>query len=86
MRTMKAAVFRNFGSPLAIEDVPVPQPGPGEVLVKVEACPVKPVPPFIPGHEAAGIIAALGSGVSGLKIGDAVGVAWLHDACLRCDM
>jgi alcohol dehydrogenase, propanol-preferring len=50
---MKAAVVRNFGSPLAIEDVPVPQPGPGEVLVKVEACPVKPVPPFIPGHEAA---------------------------------
>jgi alcohol dehydrogenase, propanol-preferring len=66
MPTMKAAVVRNFGSPLAIEDVPVPQPGPGEVLVKVKACgvchtdlhaasgdwPVKPVPPFIPGHEA----------------------------------
>jgi hypothetical protein len=99
MPTMKAAVVRNFGSPLAIEDVPVPQPGPGEVLVKVKACgvchtdlhaasgdwPVKPVPPFIPGHEAAGIVAALGSGVSGLKVGDAVGVAWLHDACLRCE-
>jgi propanol-preferring alcohol dehydrogenase len=100
MPTMKAAVVRSFGSPLAIEDVPVPQPGPGKVFVKVKACgvchtdlhaasgdwPVKPVPPFIPGHEAAGIVAALGSGVSGLTIGDTVGVAWMHDACLRCDI
>ncbi len=47
--------------------------------------PVKPVPPFIPGHEAAGIVAALGPGVSGFKFGDAVGVAWLHDACMACE-
>jgi len=99
MPTMKAAVVRDFGKPLTIEDVPVPQPGPGEVLVKVKACgvchtdlhaasgdwPVKPVPPFIPGHEAAGVVAALGADVAGLRIGDAVGVAWLHDACLRCE-
>ncbi|SFO68640.1 alcohol dehydrogenase, propanol-preferring [Bradyrhizobium sp. Ghvi] len=38
MPTMKAAVVRQFGKPLVIEDVPVPQPGPGEVLVKVRAC------------------------------------------------
>jgi propanol-preferring alcohol dehydrogenase len=99
MPTMKAAVVRQFGKPLVIEDVPVPQPGPGEVLVKVKACgvchtdlhaasgdwPVKPVPPFIPGHEAAGIVAALGPGVKNLKVGDAVGVAWLHDACMSCE-
>ena len=99
MPTMKAAVVRNFGKPLEIENVPVPEPGPGEVLVKVKACgvchtdlhaasgdwPVKPVPPFIPGHEAAGIVAALGPGVTNLKLGDAVGVAWLHDACMRCE-
>lgn len=99
MPTMKAAVVKQFGKPLTIEDVPVPQPGPGEVLVRVKACgvchtdlhaasgdwPVKPVPPFIPGHEAAGIVAALGPGVSNLKVGDAVGVAWLHDACLACE-
>jgi propanol-preferring alcohol dehydrogenase len=99
MPTMKAAVVRQFGKPLVIEDVPVPQPGPGEVLVKVKACgvchtdlhaasgdwPVKPVPPFIPGHEAAGIVAALGPGVKNLKVGDAVGVAWLHDACMACE-
>ncbi|BAL75811.1 alcohol dehydrogenase AdhP [Bradyrhizobium cosmicum] len=99
MPTMKAAIVRQFGKPLVIEDVPVPQPGPGEVLVKVKACgvchtdlhaasgdwPVKPVPPFIPGHEAAGIVAALGPGVKNLKVGDAVGVAWLHDACMSCE-
>lgn len=99
MPTMKAAVVKQFGKPLTIEDVPVPQPGPGEVLVRVKACgvchtdlhaasgdwPVKPVPPFIPGHEAAGIVAALGPGVTNLKVGDAVGVAWLHDACLACE-
>jgi len=99
MHTMKAAVVKAFGKPLVIEDVPVPVPGPGELLVKVKACgvchtdlhaasgdwPVKPVPPFIPGHEAAGIVAALGPGVTDFKVGDAVGVAWLHDACLRCE-
>jgi propanol-preferring alcohol dehydrogenase len=99
MPTMKAAIVKQFGKPLVIEDVPVPQPGPGEVLVKVKACgvchtdlhaasgdwPVKPVPPFIPGHEAAGIVAALGAGVKNLKVGDAVGVAWLHDACMACE-
>jgi alcohol dehydrogenase, propanol-preferring len=96
---MKAAVVRAFGKPLVIEDVPVPVPGPGEILVKVKACgvchtdlhaasgdwPVKPVPPFIPGHEAAGVVAALGPDVTDFKLGDAVGVAWLHDACMRCE-
>jgi propanol-preferring alcohol dehydrogenase len=97
--TMKAAVVRAFGKPLVIEDVPMPVPGPGEILVKVKACgvchtdlhaasgdwPVKPAPPFIPGHEAAGVVAALGPDVTGFKLGDAVGVAWLHDACMRCE-
>ena len=96
---MKAAVVRAFGKPLVIEDVPIPAPGPGEILVKVKACgvchtdlhaasgdwPVKPVPPFIPGHEAAGVVAALGPDVTDFKLGDAVGVAWLHDACMRCE-
>ncbi|WP_316192758.1 alcohol dehydrogenase AdhP [Bradyrhizobium sp. SZCCHNRI1029] len=99
MQTMKAAVVKAFGKPLDIEDVPIPVPGPGELLVRVKACgvchtdlhaasgdwPVKPVPPFIPGHEAAGMVAALGPGVTDFKVGDAVGVAWLHDACLRCE-
>jgi propanol-preferring alcohol dehydrogenase len=96
---MKAAVVREFGKPLSIEQVPVPRPGPGEVLVRIKASgvchtdlhaadgdwPVKPKLPFIPGHEGAGIVAALGPGVSGLKEGDAVGIAWLHDACGGCE-
>jgi propanol-preferring alcohol dehydrogenase len=99
MSTMKAAVVRAFGKPLVIEDLPVPVPGPGEILVKVKACgvchtdlhaasgdwPVKPSQPFVPGHEAAGVVAALGPDVTDFKLGDAVGVAWLHDACLRCE-
>ncbi len=97
--TMRAAVVHEFGKPLVIEDVAIPRPGPGEVLVKVVACgvchtdlhaadgdwPVRPSPPFIPGHEVAGIVAELGPGVTELKEGDRVGVAWLHDACMRCE-
>lgn len=97
--TMKAAVVREFGKPLSIEEVPIPNPGPGEVLVKIIATgvchtdlhaadgdwPVKPTVPFIPGHEGAGIVAAVGAGVTHLKEGDPVGIAWLHDACGGCE-
>jgi propanol-preferring alcohol dehydrogenase len=47
--------------------------------------PVKPNLPFIPGHEAVGLVAGIGKGVIGLKEGDAVGVPWLHDACDYCE-
>ena len=98
-RTMKAAVVREFGKPLAIEEVEVPRPGAGQVLVKIQACgvchtdlhaaegdwPVKPKPPFIPGHEGVGQVAAVGSGVSHVKEGDRIGVPWLHTACGHCE-
>ena len=98
-RTMKAAVVREFGKPLAIEEVEVPRPGAGQVLVRIRACgvchtdlhaaegdwPVKPKPPFIPGHEGVGEVAAVGSGVSHVKEGDRVGVPWLHTACGHCE-
>lgn len=98
-KTMWAAVVHEFGKPLKIEEVPIPTPGRGEVLVKINATgvchtdlhaargdwPVKPKPPFIPGHEGAGIVTAVGPGVVGVKEGDAVGTAWLHDACGRCE-
>ena len=98
-KTMKAGVVRAFGEPLEICDVPVPTPGPGEVLVKMIASgvchtdlhaaegdwPVKPALPFIPGHEGAGIVVGLGAGVRDLKEGDPVGIAWLHDACGSCE-
>jgi propanol-preferring alcohol dehydrogenase len=98
-KTMKAAVVRQFGKPLTIEEVPIPTPGPGEILLKIVATgvchtdlhaadgdwPVKPSPPFIPGHEGAGIVAAVGAGVKLLKEGDTAGIAWLHDACGHCE-
>jgi alcohol dehydrogenase, propanol-preferring len=96
-KTMKAAVVRALGQPLSIEEVAVPTPRAGEVLVKIMASGVChtdlhaaegdwPVtPPFIPGYEGAGIVAAVGPGVTGLKEGDPVGIAWLHDACGTCE-
>ena len=97
-KTMKAAVVRKFKEPLAIEEVAVPTPGAGEILVKIAASgvchtdlhaadgdwPVKPKPPFIPGHEGVGHVAAVGSGVSHIKEGDRVGVPWLYSACGHC--
>jgi propanol-preferring alcohol dehydrogenase len=98
-KTMKAAVVRAFGRPLVIEEVPVPRPGAGDVLVKIEACgvchtdlhaahgdwPVKPSPPFIPGHEGVGHVVAVGAGVDHVKEGDRVGIPWLHSACGYCE-
>jgi propanol-preferring alcohol dehydrogenase len=98
MSVMKAAVVRAFGEPLVIEERPDPEPGPGQVLVRVEASglchtdihaahgdwPVKPTPPFIPGHEGVGIVEALGDGVTHLAVGQRVAVPWLGWACGRC--
>ena len=97
-KTMKAAVVKAFGQPLVIEEVAVPTPGPGQILVKIAASgvchtdlhaaegdwPVKPSPPFIPGHEGVGHVAAVGAGVKHVKEGDRVGVPWLHTACGHC--
>ncbi len=98
-RMMKAAVAHTFREPLAIEEVPVPVPGAGQVLVRVVASgvchtdlhavdgdwPVKPALPLIPGHEGVGYIAGLGAGVTSLKEGDRVGIPWLHSACGVCE-
>jgi propanol-preferring alcohol dehydrogenase len=84
---MQAAVVHAFGEPVRIEAVPVPTPGPGQILVNIKASgvchtdlhaadgdwPVKPTLPFIPGHE--------GAGVRHLKGGDRVGVPWLYTVC-----
>jgi len=99
MSTMKAAVTHEFGAPLIVEDVPVPRPGPGQALVKLISTgvchtdlhaiqgdwPVKPVPPFIPGHEGVGTVVALGEGVTDLAVGQLVGNAWLWSACGTCE-
>ena len=98
-RTMKAAVVHQLGRPLIVEEVPVPEVGPGQILVKIAASgvchtdlhaadgdwPVKPKPPFIPGHEGVGHVAAVGAGVRAVKEGDRVGVPWLYTACGLCE-
>ena len=95
---MKAAVVRDFAKPLVIEDVPIPVPGPGQILVRIGATgvchtdlhaargdwPVRPHPPFIPGHEGVGEVVALGRSVKRVKEGDRVGIPWLHSACGYC--
>ncbi len=95
---MKAAVVTDFHSPLQIQDLPIPEPGPGEVLVRMETSglchtdihaahgdwPVKPTPPFIPGHEGIGIVEAVGPGVTTRGVGDRVAIAWLGYACGEC--
>ena len=96
---MKAAVVEVFGKPLVLREWDTPTPGAGQILVKTEACgvchtdlhaargdwPVKPTPPFIPGHEGIGLVAAVGSGVKNVKEGDRVGVPWLYSACGHCE-
>ena len=95
---MRAAVVPGFGQPLVIEDRPVPEPGPGQVVVRMEASglchtdihaangdwPVTPTVPFIPGHEGVGIVTALGDGVTSPQIGQRVAVPWLGYACGTC--
>ena len=97
-KTMKAAVVREFGKPLSIDEVPIPEPGPGMIQVAIQASgvchtdlhaaegdwPVKPNPPFIPGHEGVGYVSAVGKGVKHVKEGDRVGVPWLYTACGCC--
>lgn len=95
---MKAAVVTEFAKPLDVREVAKPVVSDGSILVRIEASgvchtdlhaaegdwPVKPAPPFIPGHEGVGIVAEVGKGVRSVKEGDRVGVPWLHTACGRC--
>lgn len=96
---MKAAVFYGPDQPLKVEEVPDPNPGPGEVLVKVAGCgvchtdlhyidhgvPTFKQPPLILGHETSGTIAGMGSGVSGWKEGDRVLLPAVY-GCGQCAM
>ncbi|WP_240609743.1 zinc-dependent alcohol dehydrogenase family protein [Billgrantia endophytica] len=86
------------GQPLVLDRIPRPEPGTGEVQLRVLACGVcrtdlhvvdgeltDPVLPLIPGHEIVGSITALGEGVGSLQVGDHVGVPWLGWTCGTCD-
>ncbi|MEJ2760772.1 MAG: zinc-dependent alcohol dehydrogenase family protein [Gammaproteobacteria bacterium] len=94
---MKAMVLTEIGKPLEFRDLPDPECGPRQVLIKVGACGVcrtdlhvvdgdlpDPRLPLIPGHEIVGEVMESGSGVDGITVGDRVGVPWLGWTCGRC--
>ncbi|WP_431875041.1 alcohol dehydrogenase AdhP [Micromonospora marina] len=95
---MRASVVTAFDRPMEITERPVPEVGPGEILVRVEASglchtdihaargewPVKPVPPFVPGHEGVGLVEKVGPGVTEHAVGDRVALPWLGWACGTC--
>jgi propanol-preferring alcohol dehydrogenase len=104
--TYRAAVVHDFGSPLTVEQVEMPALKSGQLRVKVEACglchtdlhaangdwPVKPSPPFIPGHEGIGIVTELAPGETAVgdtahkvDVGDRVAMPWLGYACGNCN-
>ncbi len=94
---MRAMILDAPGVPLRAAEVPVPEPGPGQVLVRVRACGVcrtdlhvvdgeleRPKLPLVPGHQIVGVVEATGEGVEGFAAGDRVGVPWLGWTCGEC--
>lgn len=95
---MRAMTLEQVGRPLVLRQLPDPQPGAGEVRLRVEACGVCRTdlhvvdgdlagvrPPVVPGHEIVGRVDRLGSGVHGVVLGQRVGVPWLGSTCGVCD-
>ena len=94
---MRAMLFEGTGQPLVLRDLPVPEPGIGEVQLKVTACGIcrtdlhvvdgdlkEPKLPLIPGHQIIGEVTAMGEGVQGFRPGQRVGVPWLGGSCEHC--
>src|SRR5690606_41940956 len=94
---MRAMVLEQPGRPLELRSLPVPEPGPRELLLRVEACAVcrtdlhivdgeltEPALPLVPGHEIVGRVEALGPGAGRYRTGQRVGVPWLGRTCGRC--
>jgi alcohol dehydrogenase, propanol-preferring len=94
---MRAMVFREVGQPLALEELPLPEPAAGQVRVRVEACGVcrtdlhivdgelrEPKLPLVLGHQIVGAVDELGEGVEGVERGDRVGIPWLGWTCGEC--
>ncbi len=95
--TMRAMRLHAPRQPLRLETIPRPEPGPGQLLLKVRACGVcrtdlhvadgelpEPKLPLIPGHEIVGSVAALGPGVERFAVGQRVGIPWLGWTCGEC--
>ena len=98
MAKMRAVQVPKAKGPFEIVERDIPQPGPGDVRIKVQACGVchsdsvtkdglfpNITYPRVPGHEVAGVLDAIGDGVKGWKLGDRVGVGWYGGHCGYCD-
>ena len=98
MATMKAVQVPYAGGPFELVERPLPEPGPREVRIRVQACGVchsdasakqgglaGQIYPVVPGHEIAGVIEAVGEGVTEWKIGQRVGAGWFGGQCGRCE-
>src|SRR5512135_2970706 len=98
MGTMRAMVLDAPRTPLQLRDLPRPEPGPDEILIKVHACAVcrtdlhvvdgdltEPKLPIVPGHEIVGTVLEKGGRVERFAIGDRVGVPWLGWTCGTCE-
>jgi propanol-preferring alcohol dehydrogenase len=96
-KTMRAMVLRTPRSPLVDMEIPVPEPGPDQVLIRVHACGVcrtdlhlvdgelpDPKLPVIPGHEIVGTVVAKGANVKSIAVGDRIGVPWMGHTCGQC--
>ncbi len=97
---MKAMILQKTAAieqrPLVLEEVPIPQPGPKQILVKTLTCGIchteldeiegrlQPKLPIIPGHEVVGKVESLGPEATKYKVGDRVGIAWINSACGKC--
>lgn len=95
---MRAMVIKEPNGDFILEERPIPEPGPGQLRVKVEACGVCHSDAFVkyaafpglqlprvPGHEVAGLVDALGAGVKDFKVGERIGVGWHGGHCFKCE-
>ena len=98
MRRMRAMILKTPGKPLVLDELTVPRPGPGELLVKVAACAVcrtdlhlvdgeltNPKLPLVPGHEVVGRVEKIGPGVNNFRAEERVGIPWLGWTCGKCE-
>ena len=94
---MRAMQFEGVGRPLRLVERPIPEPGPGQLLVEISACAVcrtdihlidgdlaDPAVPVVPGHEIVGHVLRMGEGVSAFAPGQRVGIPWLGHVCGHC--
>ena len=97
LETMRAMVLQKPGQPLECLDIPIPSPGPDQVLIKIRACGVcrtdlhvvdgelpDPKLPIIPGHEIVGTVVRKGEKVDSFQVGDRIGVPWVGYTCGQC--